>query len=500
MENKVVIPQNIISLFKVFNNNDILYCHWKSNEHLNKGLVGKTDLDVLVSDEQQETVEEILKNNNFIKMKSHSWNTYSGVEDWIGMDTRTTIQTHLHLHYSLITGKQNVKELHLPWEKLVLNESVIDDNTGILICNPNVEIVIFISRILLKRFDFKYIPNNNKEFLLSKPDQQELDYLRLRVEEEKVREVVQNFYSASVSEEIVYLLNTNVWKNKDCLKLKRKISSELKQHLVIGRLKTFMISLVRYATQTIARCVKHPINKKKKCFNRGKLISFLGVDGSGKTTIAKDTQKWLSWKIDCRYVYLGSGQGKGSILNRLLRSYSNKKALSGVYNKTDVQTTDENTAMTIKKALRQSVLNVISYSNTKYKYRTLKKINILCERGVYVLTDRFPQKKFIGINDGPAIRTTGRTAFDLLNNFLCKRELILIDKMLRLHPDAIIKLVIPYEISRMRKQDSSEESIRKKIQIVDALHYDGTLEYNVSSERLIEETQNKVRNIIWSLL
>ena len=53
-------------LFDSWNDN-VLYCHWKSNEHLEDGLDGKTDLDVLVSAEDKEKGRDILNNLSFIR-------------------------------------------------------------------------------------------------------------------------------------------------------------------------------------------------------------------------------------------------------------------------------------------------------------------------------------------------------------------------------------------------------------------------------------------------
>lgn len=40
-------------LFDEFHEQEIRYCHWKSNEHLQEGLVGETDLDVIVERTQE---------------------------------------------------------------------------------------------------------------------------------------------------------------------------------------------------------------------------------------------------------------------------------------------------------------------------------------------------------------------------------------------------------------------------------------------------------------
>jgi len=50
-------------LFSDFHEQEVVYCHWKSNEHLLEGLAGTTDLDIIV--ESREKVEKILHQNGF---------------------------------------------------------------------------------------------------------------------------------------------------------------------------------------------------------------------------------------------------------------------------------------------------------------------------------------------------------------------------------------------------------------------------------------------------
>ncbi len=40
-------------IFSSWNDNNIKYCHWKSNEHLEDGLNGETDLDLFIQPEDQ---------------------------------------------------------------------------------------------------------------------------------------------------------------------------------------------------------------------------------------------------------------------------------------------------------------------------------------------------------------------------------------------------------------------------------------------------------------
>ena len=87
---------------------------------------------------------------------------------------------------------------------------------------------------------------------------------------------------------------------------------------------------------------------------------------------------------------------------------------------------------------------------------------------------------------------------DIINKALSRKEKKILGKILQYHPDVVIKLIIPLEVSRSRKQDSPIESIRRKIEIVDSLHYDGAEEYQVHSDITLEETEDEVKCIVWN--
>jgi adenylate kinase family enzyme len=460
---------------------------------------GGTDLDVLADINQQSQIERALMENGYHHVISHPWNTYNFVSDWIGTDNLHGQQTHIHLHYKLLTGKQNVKEQYLPWTELVLQNRVFNEENKIWICNPNIEVFLFVSRVFLKRFDFRSIPNDKNKFKLSKPDIQEMTYLREYINQKDLEYFASLMFPESLRDLMIKLaVNPDAWVNEQCRKIKKDLVASLAESRDRSKLVTNLQSFFRFGLQKFGSISHHPINKKKKVQGKGKLISFLGVDGSGKTTVAKDIQKWLSWKIDCRYVYLGTGQGKSSLLNRLVRARGEKKIAAGeVVNTQEKAAETANTHISFKKAAKKTLLNVVALSNMKYKYKTIKNIEKMKGEGVIVLTDRFPQDKYFGINDGANITPTGQPLLDVINNALSRKEKKLLGNILQYHPDIIIKLIIPLEVSRSRKQDSPIESIKRKIEIVNALHYDGAKEYEVCSDLTIEETEDQVKRIVW---
>ena len=137
-------------LFASWNEAHLLYCHWKSNEHLLAGLEGKTDLDVLLSRTDKNQGEKLLRSLDFLKCKSQYGSRYFEVDDWIGFDKDTGALIHLHLHYALVTGHKGMKEYSLPWIDLALRTRVMNEKYGVYMMEPNLEMMTLYTRIGLK--------------------------------------------------------------------------------------------------------------------------------------------------------------------------------------------------------------------------------------------------------------------------------------------------------------------------------------------------------------
>ena len=52
--------QSIDRMLRAFDEKGVVYCHWKSNEHLAEALKGDTDLDVLFLPEQRSLLDKVL--------------------------------------------------------------------------------------------------------------------------------------------------------------------------------------------------------------------------------------------------------------------------------------------------------------------------------------------------------------------------------------------------------------------------------------------------------
>lgn len=102
---------------------------------MNKGARGLTDLDILAHYKDKRKCENILIKLSFKQVYSQEIREEKAIEDWIGYDENTEKLVHIHLHYKLIVGREFVKEYTLPWNELLLNTSIQDEDCLIRICN-----------------------------------------------------------------------------------------------------------------------------------------------------------------------------------------------------------------------------------------------------------------------------------------------------------------------------------------------------------------------------
>lgn len=470
-------------LFTRWNELNLCYCHWKSNEHLLPGLNGDTDLDVLLSGSDKSKGEEILKNLDFLQCKSQFGSRYPGVDDWIGFDKMTGKFIHLHLHYHIVTGHKGLKEYDLPWTSEALSTRVKDQETGVYIADPNVEIVTLYTRIALKislndihnkRFG-KY--NLDKSFLV------EIKYLKERINWEVVEKMVSKYYG-SYATKVISIMKKDSLSVEDVFML-RKIAEntfrKVSRHQYTNRiLEFYYMYALKFRKYLRLKLNKFIVIRKVPKSEKGLQVAFLGQDGAGKTTVTTIIRKWWSWKMDVQYIYLGSGDNYHSWRKNLLKKLPNFSFL---------------------KLIRAWILL------SKYKHLAKDVLSVVkngerfANKGGMVIFDRYPQVQFPGISDGPKIRSLfSEKAPDILKK-LFEKIAIKEEKYLRMasehHPDLVFKLIISPEESVRRKPENKLEVIKQKHEIIKSLQFDGSDVYVIDATMPLEEEILMIKQIIW---
>lgn len=475
-------------------NSTVLYCHWKSNEHLVDGLLGLTDLDVFVLPKDQALAERGLSECNYIKVIPQKGCRYPHVDEWIGFDNSTGKLVHIHLHYQIITGKKYNKEYVFPIDELVINSRVLDQTYKVYTIDPSLEIIILYCRVALKA-------NNKKNIQPNLDVHKEIEYLNNQLDKNKLNTLCFTLFGSAG--EIIYNsiiqhdLSKNEWYRlytivKDWLKPYRK-SSSLKVQLLYYYHK-LRISIQSSLNRRLGTCF---INKKT--INKGFSICFIGQDGCGKSTNTITIKKWLNWKIAAERFYLGSGDHYSSFLKRFIAK-SRKSNMPSANNKS-VNASAKNNSKSFKKWIGQFLISYNFYLVAKRTYKSILRANKYVDKGGIALFDRFPQNQIPGYYDGPKIESQ---CFAINSTWLvrlmsrCEKKYI--KKAQSLQPDLIFKLVLSPEESLRRKPEENIEMIKKKAHATQVLNFDRSKTIIINAEQPFETELIEIKNHIWNYL
>lgn len=475
--------------FQQFSENDINYCHWKSNEHLIEGLEGITDLDVLIEKSSYNETVKLLMQLGYKKGETISYLNYSSIEDYIGFDSNTGKIVHLHLHFELMIGKKFVKGLHLPWEDLIYKTTLIDEETGVNIINPNIEIIL----LFIRNYSKKNLVHKLKRKKLSKDDKVEFNWLKSRVTKEELKEFSKKLELGNLGEEINEYIEQS--SNKKLNKIYKSIKIFLMEKLFFNNLpqniKYFSLKIIAAKNLILHRYFNKPQRYRRGLSEGGIIIAFLGVDGAGKSTLIHSINKWLSWKIDTYNIYFGSGDGSSSLLRLPLKIVAKlrvKKRGNSLHIK-ESDTKKKNKKLKLAKVIW--AITLAAEKKSKFKQMLKARSN-----GLIILTDRYPQTQIQGYNDGPLL-SEWKDSKNILKQILYRYEIKTYNLSNYFQPDILLKLKIPQELSASRKNDTPLYMIKKKIDAIETISFNNSLEVSIDTSGSVEESALLIKREIW---
>lgn len=485
----------IRQLLEELEKNSIRYCHWKSNEHLDEAFEGNTDLDVLFDFSQRNEIEKILTNCGLKRFRSTPLMQYNGIEDYIGFDQDETKIWHLHTHYRMTLGEKHLKGYTVnPWAKHILDNRIKLKN-GIYVSSPEDEYVLLLCRIALK---IRYRDLTRK---INKNDDAEIKWLLSRINKEKMYINACELTSNKTATIIMKMSEEKLTKKRQFIKLQKALRKELKLYTSYSKISSYLTRTKREMFWLYGG-IKRRLGLNSFVANRrvlpsgGCVVALLGCDGAGKSTTLSYIKKEFAKKIDVATVYLGSGDGKSSILRKPMKVVAKKISGKGVGDK--VKKEYENKKNVSFKARIYSLAKIVwAVTLAKEKKKKLFQINKARNNGLLVLVDRYPQNIFPGSSDGP-----------LLNRYINNKGLLgkisrwetNIYEMSQINPpDLTIKLMVPTNIAIERKPEMTEKEIELKKKIV--------MDVNISEHIIVIDTyrdfkitRGEVMNEIWKLI
>ena len=225
----------------------------------------------------------------------------------------------------------------------------------------------------------------------------------------------------------------------------------------------------------------------------GCVVAVVGVDGSGKTTVVAAIRAWLGSEIDVIPIYFGTGAGRPSLLLRplklmvpLIRRIPTMKPKGASHGKVS-----DRPPGWLYSILMMGWATIVA----REKRNKLLAARRGADRGLVVITDRYPQDEIVGFNDGPLL-----TRLSTVPNWLRRFEAASYALTHRLPPDLVIKLDVLTETAAKREPDMDPTLISQRIADLRRLAFADASIRRVDAEQPLAEVIQAVQREIWRLL
>jgi len=486
----------------------IRYCHFKSNQHLEQGLKGITDLDVLVERDAGLKLIRILAEAGYKRFSAPPGGDFPAVEDYLAMDPDTGGLIHLHLHHQLTAGERHLKGYRLPWEDLILSTRCRDESLAFPVADPNVELVSLLARASLKIRLTDRIQNWLGRKYLRGEDLREFIWLKERVRMDRILEVGGSLLGESALRPLEEILAGQPSLRR-LLALRRSAAPTLRRYRTYSPLGALLqrwrreLQLLYCAVGRKTLRLPGPISRTVP--RGGLIVALVGPDGSGKSTLARTVAAWLCWKLDARIIYFGSGDGPSSLARLPMKAAQRILISFGFHRRRGIDASSfgpdaEGDPRRPASALERVARSVWALALTREKRRTLRRAWRSRNRGMVIVCDRYPQNQVMGFNDGPLLHRWSDHRSRLLRA-LARWESIPYRWAEADPPDLVIKLRVSPEVARQRKPDMHPAEIQRRIRAVASLRYPArTRVVEVDSDRTWDEVLLEAKRHVWEAL
>jgi len=493
----------IHKLCQALDTETITYCHWKSNNALDRSASGHNDVDLLVSRADMLRFTEILCRLGFKQAKTSVEKQMPGVQDYYGYAEGADRLVHVHAHYQLILGHDMTKNHRLPIEKPYL-DSAVKDNL-FKIPAPEFEFIVFVIRMILKHATWDAILS--REGTLIKRERQELEYLSAQINRDRVYDLLNQhlpYIDVELFDNCIKALQPgcSTWTRiKTGQRLKTKLQANARHSLPVD----IFLKLWRRGFLAIRRRI-FKSSAKHRLESGGAMIAIVGGDGAGKSTVVDGLYDWLSKDFDIIKMHLG--KPAWSAITILVRGILKIGQILGLYP----------LESTFRETIEQRSLVSSGYPfllrevcRARDRYLTLSKARRFAANGGLVILDRFPLPQ-IKLMDGPQAERFIRQLMDgpqarlfmgpRLDSPLAKFLIRLEESYYRRIelPELLMVLRVDPEIAVQRKTGDDATTVRERSKEIWAVNWEHTNAHVIDSSKPKTDVLTEVKALIWSEL
>jgi thymidylate kinase len=485
----------LVAVLQEFHRHGIAYCYWKSSRRLEAVFAGEGDVDLLIARDDQHRAQAILFERDFKRFPSVGGRDPPAILSFLGYDEPSGQLIHLHLYFRLLVGERLLPNYRLPWEGVLLARAIRHPTLPIQILDPTAEAVLLVVRacLELRRSDPVTVRSwraITRKFALDHAE------LAAQVDRGAVHKLAAELLNESLADCVADALY-----GERPLELQVRLRRRIRRHCAAYRscnaFEARARSIVRAGLWIAGNLNKHFVHAPRP-WNRsasggGCIVAIVGVDGSGKSTSVATMRAWLGSKIDVVPIYFGTGDGRPSLLlwpfklalPLMIRVFKNKPKV-----------TSHGKMSGHAAGLFYSVLMIfwamaVALDKRKKLTAALRGTN----RGLIVITDRYPQDQILRFNDGPLL-----TRLTIVPNWLRRIEAAVYARARRFLPDLVIKLTVTPETAAKREPSMDAAIIRERVAALQHLEFPGARVVCVDAEQPLPDVIRAVKREIWRLL
>jgi len=450
---------------RVLDAEGIRFCSWKSNRHLDAGLSGRTDVDLLVDAEQATAFRRILRRSCLLQLVQPADRRVPGIEHYLGFDPASGRLFHLHVHLHVIVGSRGRKDRRIPVESAFLGTT--ERLHGVPVPAPAVELAVLTIRGALKYRPRDVVKDTLgiRSFGIDGQILTEIEWLLGRTTIDEACRVVReagNLVPPDALETFLTLAKTGRRDGLAALRVRRRVSRALPR-LPVGPAPSPRTGI----GGALARAPRRMTPARG-----GRTIALVGADGAGKTTHAAEITRWLAWKIDARLCYLGS-KTSGPLAGATYATFRGFRRL----HRTSSERRWPSSVVDPAAWLRDVALACHHLATGYGRSRRYERAVRVARAGGVVILDRFPLASLDGspaarLMDGPKIEATLGPRRGLVR-WLASRE----EQIYRRFrpPDELLALDVDPSVAAARKPDHDARLLDAKARAVTELVRAGTV-------------------------
>lgn len=478
--------EHISKLFENLTSHEVKYCHWKSNNNLDKALAGIDDLDILVALGDYGAFSVVVAELGFRLAIEKNGVNNPFVFHYYALDPSEGILVHLHVYFRIVTGGSLVKNHWIPVEGMLLeNRTKLD---GVPVPVKEADFILFVLRKFIEQ------PSLAEHYLFYR------DYNNIiREYRWLTSEIDRVLVDSLLAKWLPNVPSTLFWQCAEVLPKKHRFLERVRLgNRILGYFPLTVAPSVQVSVIRIFTLLSNYVNARIRIFNNkrtlhpgGLIIAFVGSEASGKSTLSSRTGAWLGEVFEIERVHMGKPRRtwRTRVPFLVIGLYSGmKRAIKRSTGKTGAANRLGNAGEAFEPH------PVVAYLDAIDRFSLIRKCSRRMMAGSFVLMDRYPETKQGGI-DGPRISGSGP-----FTNLLGRMERRIYSNFPPI--DVIFKVMAPLETTLERNAGRAipepEDFVKFRFEKARGMEFRNIKVIPIDTSFSLDECLLKIKQGIWA--